>query len=163
MSATTDLKHELDRAKLEYEVIEHRRTETAAEEARAIGVPAERVAKTIVLVTADNRYVRTVIPASAHLDLHKVRQLLGDKRARLATEAELVLAFPMYELGAVPPFGIPAGDSVVFDRRLAQQKSVVLEAGSHNDSLSMNTADLLALTTAQVADITDSQGDPIRL
>jgi len=59
----------------------------------------------------------------------------------------------MYELGAVPPFGVPAGDRVLFDRRLAQRDSVVLEAGSHNESLRMKTADLLTLSGAEVADI----------
>jgi Ala-tRNA(Pro) deacylase len=152
MTLTSDLRHQLDREQLDYDLIEHRRTERASDEAKAIGVPPEEVAKTIVLAT-DDRYVRAVIPASENLDLHKVRQLLVDKHARLASEAELVLAYPMYELGAVPPFGIPAGDRVLFDRRLAQHDSVVLEAGSHNKSLRMKTADLLTLTGAQVEDI----------
>ena len=87
MTLTRDLQHELDRAQLDYDLIHHRRTETAGEEARAIGVPPEQVAKTVVLVS-DDRYARAVLPASEHLDLHKVRQLLGDKHARLASEAE---------------------------------------------------------------------------
>jgi Ala-tRNA(Pro) deacylase len=152
MTVTTDLRHELDRAQLDYDLIKHRRNETAGDEAKAIGVPPEQVAKTIVLAT-DDRYIRAVIAASEHLDLHKVRRLLGDKHARLASEAELVVAYPMYELGAVPPFGVPAGDWVLFDRRLAQHDSLVLEAGSHNESLRLKTADLLTLTDAQVEDI----------
>jgi prolyl-tRNA editing enzyme YbaK/EbsC (Cys-tRNA(Pro) deacylase) len=36
----------------------------------------------------------------------------------------------MFELGAVPPFGGPAGDRTVVDRRLAEQESVLIEAGS---------------------------------
>ena len=46
-----------------------------------------------------------------------------------------------------------SGDRVLCDRRLAQLDSVVLEAGSHNESLRMKTSDLLALTQAEVADI----------
>jgi Ala-tRNA(Pro) deacylase len=152
MTLTRDLRHELDRADVDYDLIEHRRTETAGDEARAIGVPAEQVAKTIVLASGD-RYVRAVLPASEGLDLRKVRELLGDKHARLAREAELALAYPMYELGAVPPFGVPAGDRVLFERRLAEQDSLVLEAGSHNESLRLKTADLLTLSGAEVADI----------
>ena len=159
MILTRDLQHELDRAQLDYDLIQHRRTETAGEEARAIGVPPEQVAKTVVLAS-DDRYARAVLLASEHLDLHKVRQLLGDKHARLASEAELVVAYPMYELGAVPPFGVPAGDRVLCDRRLAQQDSIVLEAGSHNESLRMKTSDLLALAQAEVADIAaDDRGE----
>ncbi|MGZ8783828.1 MAG: aminoacyl-tRNA deacylase, partial [Gaiellaceae bacterium] len=116
-------------------------------------VPPEHVAKTVVLTTVEG-YVRAVVAASDHLDLNKARRLLGgDKQARLATEAELVFAYPMYELGAVPPFGVPAGDRVLFDQRLAERDSVLLEAGSHKESLRIKTADLLALTKAEVADI----------
>ena len=148
MTLTRDLQHELDRAKLNYDLIEHRRTETAGEEARAIGVPPEQVAKTIVLAS-DDRYVRAVLPASEHLDLHKVRQLLRNKHARLASEAELVLAYPMYELGTIR---LASPEATVPRCRLAQG-FVVLEAGSHNESLRMKTSDLLALTQAEVADI----------
>jgi Ala-tRNA(Pro) deacylase len=152
MTLTSDLRHELDRQQLDYQLIEHRHTESAGDEADAIGIQPKGVAKTIVLVTGDH-YVRAVIPACEHIDLRKVRRLLADKHTRLASEAELVLAYPMYELGAVPPFGVPAGDRVLFDEQLARRDSVVLEAGSHNESLRMKTVDLLALTGAQVADI----------
>ena len=153
MDVTTDLRHELDRARFDYDVIVHRRTETAREEAKAIGVLSEEVAKTIVLTT-DKGYVRAVVPASEHLDLHKTRMVLGgNKHPRLASEGELVRAYPMYELGAVPPFGPPGGDRILVDRRLAQRESVVLEAGSHSESIRMRTADLLSLSGAEVADI----------
>jgi Ala-tRNA(Pro) deacylase len=153
VNVATDLRQELERAGFDYDVIDHRRTETARDEAEAIGVPPEQVAKTVVLTTVEG-YVRAVVAASDHLDLHKARRLLGgDKHARLATEAELVFAYPMYELGAVPPFGVPAGDRVLFDQRLAERDSVLLEAGSHKESLRIKTADLLALTKAEVADI----------
>ncbi|MGZ8793455.1 MAG: aminoacyl-tRNA deacylase [Gaiellaceae bacterium] len=152
MTVATDLRQELERAGFDYDVIDHRRTETARDEAKAVGVPPEQVAKTVVLTTVEG-YVRAVVAASDHLDLHKARQLLGDKHGRLASEAELVFAYPMYELGAVPPFGVPAGDRVLFDQRLAEHDSVLLEAGSHKESLRMKTVDLLALTKAEVADI----------
>ena len=45
------------------------------------------------------------------------------------------------------------GDRVLFDRRLAQRDSVVLEAGSHSESVRLKTADLLTLSGAEVEDI----------
>ncbi len=155
MTLTSQLEEELERARIDFDLIEHRRTETAGDEATAIGVPPDDVAKTIVLSSGD-RYVRAVVPASERLDLHKVRELLGDKNARLASEEELVLAYPMYELGAVPPFGVPAGDRVLLDRRLAQHDSVVLEAGSHNESVRLKTVDLITLSRAEIKDIVDA-------
>jgi Ala-tRNA(Pro) deacylase len=152
MTLIRDLGNELDRARVDYDLIEHRRTETADEEARAIGVPPEQVAKTIVLACGDG-YARAVIAASGRLDLHKVRRVLEEEHARLARESELALAYPMYELGAVPPFGVPAGDRVLIDRELVKHDSVVVEAGSHNVSVRMKASDLLRLSHGQVADI----------
>jgi Ala-tRNA(Pro) deacylase len=154
MTPTIEVHEELDRAGIDFDLIEHRRTETAGDEARAIGVQLDEVAKTIVVASGE-RFVRAVLPASARLDLHKVRKLLDDNRARLASEEELVLAYPMYELGAVPPFGVPAGDRVLLDRRLAERDSVVLEAGSHSESVRLKTADLLTLSAAEIAEIAE--------
>jgi len=154
MTPTTEIHKELDRAGIDFDLIEHHRTETAGDEARAIGVPLDEVAKTIVVASGE-RFIRAVLPASRRLDLHKVRELLDDNRARLASEEELVLAYPMYELGAVPPFGVPAGDRVLLDRRLAERDSVVLEAGLHSESVRLKTADLLTVSAAEVEEIAE--------
>jgi len=156
MTAATEIHEELERSGIDFDLIEHRHTETAGAEARAMGVPPDHVAKTIVLTNGEG-FVRAVVPASTRLDLHKARELLNDRRARLASEEELVLAYPMYELGAVPPFGVPAGDRVLLDSRLARLDSVVLEAGSHSESVRLKTRDLLSLSDAEVADISSDE------
>jgi len=151
--STIDLTRELDREDVSYELIPHRRTMTAGEEAAAIGVPPSEVAKTLVVVTEDG-FVRAVIPASERLDLHKLCALVRHpKHARLATETELLAAYPMFELGAVPPVGGREDDRTVVDRRLALLDSVVVEAGSHDESVRIETRDLLLLAEAQIADI----------
>lgn len=143
----------LARAQVGYELIKHPRTETAVEEATTIGVAPDEVAKTVVLVTPDG-FVRAVVPASRRLDLHKIKQAAAlPSRPRFATEAELVMAYPMFELGAVPPIGGPAGDRVFVDRRLANGESVVFDAGSHVESVRVATADLLRIADAETGDL----------
>jgi len=146
-----ELMRELAGRQLGYELIQHPPTMSAGEEAAAVGVPPEEVAKTIVLST-ERGYVRAALPASERLDLHKVRELLGNE-ARLATESELAVAYPTFELGAVPPFGGPVGDRTVVDRRLADRTTVVIEAGSHTESVRMQSGDLITLAQAEIADI----------
>jgi Ala-tRNA(Pro) deacylase len=146
-----DLMRELAGRQLGYELIQHPPTMSAGEEAAAVGVPPEEVAKTIVLFT-ERGYVRAALPASERLDLHKVRELLGNE-TRLATESELAVAYPAFELGAVPPFGGPAGDRTVVDRRLADRTTVVVEAGTHTESVRMQSSDLITLAQAEIADI----------
>ena len=147
------LMRELARQQLSYEVIPHHRTHSAGEEAAAVGLAPTEVAKTLVLAS-DNGFVRAVVPASEKLDLTKARALVGGgKHTRLATEAELAGSYPMFELGAVPPFGGPIGDRVIVDRRLTEHGLVVLDAGSHSESIRMRTSDLVIAARAEIADL----------
>lgn len=142
----------LDEANVEYELLPHPHTETAAAEADALGLDPREVAKTLVVSTPAG-YVRAVLAASDRLDLRMVReQVEGGKHIHLATEEDLQRDYPDFELGAVPPFG-GAGDRVLVDSRLAQRETVVLEAGSHEQSVRVRTADLLELTRADVVDL----------
>jgi Ala-tRNA(Pro) deacylase len=150
--APATLLRQLDDEQIAYELIPHRRTETALAEADALGVEARQVAKTIVLTTPTG-LVRAVLPASERLDLHKVRDLLGTTHVELATEDVLVGAFPEFELGAVPPIPGLTHDRVLVDVRLCENQFVLVEAGTHEQSLRLRTADLIALETALPADI----------
>lgn len=143
----------LDQAGVDYEVLEHPHTERAADEAAALGVAAEEVAKTLVLTTPEGN-LRAVLPASERIDLRKVGDLVGvsGKKVQLASEEDLARDYPEFEVGAVPPFGGRA-DRVILDLRLAERQSLVLEAGSHERSVRMKAADLVSLTGAEVADI----------
>jgi Ala-tRNA(Pro) deacylase len=142
----------LEQAGIDYELLPHSRTETAAAEAEALGVNPEEVAKTLVLSTPGG-HVRAVLAASDRIDLSKVReQVEGGKRIHLASEEDLQRDYPGFDLGAVPPFGGP-GDRVLVDARLAKRETVVLEAGSHEQSVRIQTADLLKLTQADVVDL----------
>src|SRR5919201_1954041 len=110
-------------AELTFELLPHRRTETAVGEAKTL------------IVRADDAFVRAVLPASERLDLHKLRDVLGARDVELVSEADLGREYPEFELGAVPPFGGSHADNVVVDRRLCTCDFVVLEAGAHDEKL----------------------------
>ena len=143
----------LDQAGVDHDVLEHAHTERAADEAAALGIEPEEVAKTLVLVTPGGN-VRAVLAASERVDLHKVAGVLGigGKKVHLASEEDLARDYADFELGAVPPFG-GREDQVIVDERLAERDSVVLEAGTHEQSVRLKAADLVRLTRAKVADI----------
>jgi Cys-tRNA(Pro) deacylase len=152
--AAADVTKVFDKAGVEYELLSHRHTETAAAEAEALGVDPGEVGKTLVLSTPDGN-VRAVLPGSARLDVRKVRDVLGvtGKRVHLLSEDALRRDYKEFELGAVPPLGGKSKDRVLVDTRLAERDSIVIEAGSHDESVRITTADLIRLTEAQVADI----------
>jgi Ala-tRNA(Pro) deacylase len=144
----------LDEAGVRYELLPHAHTETAAAEANALGLSASEVAKTLI-IKAPSGYRRAVLVAADRIDLGKLSELYGEtkKTIRLADEDDLRRDYPEFELGAVPPFGGAHDDAVIVDRGLAERETVVLEAGSHDQSIRLATADLLRVTKAQVADI----------
>lgn len=152
--AVADVTRALDEAGASYELLPHAHTERALDEAEALGLSPEEVAKTLVVKTPSG-HLRAVLPARARVDLRKVREIVGGskKKIHLLSEDDLAKEYPEFELGAVPPFGGGHDDPVILDRSLADQESVVLEAGSHEESVRLKTADLIAVTKAQVADI----------
>ena len=150
--AEKDVPTILDEAGVEYELLAHAHTETAAAEAEALGLDPNDVAKTLVLATPGG-YVRAVLAASGSSRPAQVREHVeGGKRIHLASEEDLKQDYSGFELGAVPPFG-GSSDRVLVDSRLAERESVVLEAGSHEQSVRIRTADLLELTRAEVVDL----------
>src|SRR5712691_5296307 len=133
--ATSDVTSVLDEAGVSYELLAHAHTESALAEAEALGVAADDVAKTLVVKLPEG-YLRVVVPASARLDVRKVREIHGGGRhsVHLATEEDLRRDYPEFDLGAVPPIG-GRSDQVIVDPKVAERASVVIEAGSHNESL----------------------------
>jgi Ala-tRNA(Pro) deacylase len=143
----------LEEAGIEYELLSHAHTERAADEANELGLPPSAVAKTLVLAAPEG-HVRVVLPASERIDLRKVRDYVqGGKGIQLESEGQLARDYPEFELGAVPPFGGAESDRILVDARTARQHSVVLEAGTHEQSVRLETADLLRLTGAEIVDI----------
>jgi Ala-tRNA(Pro) deacylase len=145
----------LDEANVDYDLLAHAHTETAAAEADALGISPDEVAKTLVVTTPDG-YVRAVVPASCRIDLHKLREARGSggrHSVHLATEDRLREDYSDFELGAVPPVGGTRKDPVVVDSRVAERDSVVIEAGSHEQSIRLKASDLVRAANAQVADI----------
>jgi Ala-tRNA(Pro) deacylase len=142
----------LERAGISYEVLEHEPTDRALAEARALGLDAQEVAKTIVVTTSQKNY-RVLLPASERIDISKLRDVLeAGKELHLVSEEALSREYGEFELGAVPPLG-GRDDEVIVDRRLEGLAQVVFEAGSHDRSVRVSTAELLAATGARVADV----------
>jgi Ala-tRNA(Pro) deacylase len=145
----------LERKGIPYEVVEHERTETAVAEARAAGVPAADVAKTIVL--RDEEGLRlAVIPASERLDMHKLRQALASRGLRLVTEREMANELDEFEVGAVPPFGSMFDALELVDERLLEHDRILCSAGDHEHAVLVDPRDVVRAGDARVADICEA-------
>lgn len=152
MGGAEVLTEALDRAGIAYEVLEHEPTDRAADEAAALGLNPREVAKTIVVTTGETNY-RVLLPASERIDMAKLRDHLeAGKELHLLSEEALGQDYSEFELGAVPPLG-GREDGVIVDGRLADVEQIVFEAGSHDRSVRVSAAELVATTGARVADV----------
>jgi Ala-tRNA(Pro) deacylase len=124
-----------------FEVLPHRQAYTSTDEARALGIDTGEVLKTLAVRTGVG-YVLVVIPASCRLDVHLVRDALGDHQARLASEEELGRDFAGYQLGALPPLGVLLGCQVFVDPKVLGHDLVVFAAGTRTESVRIRTREL---------------------
>src|SRR5215472_12268146 len=125
-----------------FEPIAHQQAYTSIDEARALGIEASEVVKTVA-VRAAGGYALMAVLASGRLDMHLVQEAVGDRHVRLATEEELLRDFPGFELGALPPLGSLLGVPLYVDQQVLQHKTVAFAAGSQTESVQLHTADLL--------------------
>ena len=114
-----------------YDILPHRHTDTSINSANTAHIPAEQLAKSVILED-ENGYVMAVIPADRHVRIGRLNQLLN-RRMGLATEAELPPLFADCDPGAVPPLGDAYGIATVVDESLDDCPDIYLEAGDHED------------------------------
>lgn len=140
---------------MDYEVVRHEPTGSALADAHVYGAPARRVVKTVAIRT-DGKLVVVALPASERLYMRRVRQLLGDPSARLATEAEIARELPWLDAGALPPFGAPAPPLVLVDRRVLSSNWVLTNGGDHRHSIRVSPLQVVRLSPrARVVDIAE--------
>jgi len=133
----------LDHQGFDYQVMPHPHTHTSWETARAAGIPANAVAKA-VLLEDERGYVVAIVPGSRRVDLAALRGHLR-RELELASEAALEALFPDCERGAVPPVTAPYRVPTVYDDSLRGLLEVYFEAGDHEDVVHMRGRDFLAM------------------
>ena len=143
MSIAPRLKWYLDAAGVRYEVLPHPHSSTSRETAREAQVPAERLAKP-VLLEDERGYVMAIVPASHRVDLPRLNQQLH-RDLELAREREIGQLFHDCEVGAMPPLGGPYRVPTVYDDTLAACSEVYFEAGDHEDVVHLAGHDFLRL------------------
>lgn len=142
----------LEASGVDYEVLTHEPTPTAYGEARALGIDAHDVAKTVVLDIRTG-HAFAVVPADCRVDIELVKEALHTSTVSLATEDEIARDYPEFELGAVPPLGALARTPLIVDPQVLENDHVVFAAGSQSESVKVPARDILQHATARVAPI----------
>jgi Ala-tRNA(Pro) deacylase len=143
------LRNFLDKEKVWYVHETHRTAYTAQEVAAEEHVPGKLVAKTVV-VKIDDGFALAVMPATARVNFARLKSALGAREVRLATELEFTGMFPDCEVGAMSPFGNLYGVPVYVDAALTQDKEIIFNAGTHQDTVRMRYADFERLALPKI-------------
>ncbi len=151
MAVVERLRRFLEEHGVVYEVAVHPERYTAQEVAAASHVSGKAVAK-VVIVKAGGAFAMTVLPAACRMGLLRVRDLLGDPGAVIASESEFRGLFPDCEAGAMPPFGNLYGIPVYVDDELAARERITFEGGNHHEVVTMQYADFARLVQPRQAE-----------
>jgi prolyl-tRNA editing enzyme YbaK/EbsC (Cys-tRNA(Pro) deacylase) len=142
MTSATAIIELLTAKKIPFELLSHRTTMSAGDEAKALHISKSEVLKTVVLDVGAG-HVIVVSPASRKLDMVLVREAVADKHAHLASESEMSRDFPAFELGAVPPLPSLTKVPVFVDPEIMQHPTVVFAEGQR-ESVRVKTEDLFS-------------------
>ena len=98
------------------------------------------------------KFIMLVMPGDRKFDSAKVKQLLGSKDLRFATEQEVGEVTGGVKPGGVPPFGNLFDLDVVADQSLFNNEKIVFNAG-RTSSIGMKSADYAQIVQPRVAEI----------
>lgn len=145
----------LERAKIPFTLHEYahdpRNESYGTEASEALGVPAERVFKTLV-AEVDGALVTGVVPVGGELDLKALAAACGGKKAAMAQVAAAERATG-YVAGGISPVGQKKRLPVVIDSSALELPTMFCSAGRRGLEIEITPADLVKATAAKLAAI----------
>jgi Cys-tRNA(Pro)/Cys-tRNA(Cys) deacylase len=121
------------------------------EAAAALGMPPERVFKTLV-AEVDERLIVAVVPVAGSLDLKALAGAAGGKKARMADPAAAERATG-YVTGGISPIGQRRSLPAVLDATALNFDTILVSAGQRGLEIEIAPADLIKAAGAKVAGI----------
>lgn len=116
------------------------------EAAEALGVPPERVFKTL-LARVDDRLAVAVVPVGGQLDLKALARALDGSKAVMADPAAAERATG-YVVGGISPVGQKRPHPTVVDSSALDHPTVFVSGGRRGLDLELPPADLVRITEA---------------
>jgi Cys-tRNA(Pro)/Cys-tRNA(Cys) deacylase len=121
------------------------------EAAEALGVPPERMFKTL-LADADGRLVVGVVPVTGRLDLKALARAVGAAKAVMADPAAAERSTG-YVVGGISPIGQRRALPTVLDDSATGHATVFVSGGRRGLDVELAPADLVRVTAATLAPI----------
>lgn len=121
--------------------------------AHKVGIPAERVFKTLVTRGASKGIYVFAIPVEAELDLKAAARSVKEKSIEMVQVKEL-LSLTGYIRGGCSPIGMKKRYPTVIHASALNQPAIVLSAGRIGEQIELSPDDLQKATGCEFAEIT---------
>jgi Cys-tRNA(Pro)/Cys-tRNA(Cys) deacylase len=121
------------------------------EAAEALGVPPERVFKTL-LASLDGKLVVGIVPVSGQLDLKALARALGGSKAVMA-EVAAAERSTGYVAGGISPIGQKRALPTALDTSALDHATILVSGGRRGFDIELAPRDLVAITAAVTATI----------
>lgn len=125
------------------------------EAAEKLGVPAERVFKTLVVSLDGKALAVGVLPVSSLLSMKLIAKAAGAKKAAMAAPAEVERATG-YVLGGVSPLGQKKRLKTIIDTSAGNHATIYVSAGRRGLEIELNPEDLAQLVNGTFAELCQS-------
>jgi Cys-tRNA(Pro)/Cys-tRNA(Cys) deacylase len=120
------------------------------EAAEKLGVPAERVFKTLVAELDDGRLAVGIVPVATSLNLKSLASAVGARRAEMADMAKAERTTG-YVAGGISPIGQKKRLPAVLDASAEAHETIYVSAGRRGVEIELSPGDLLRLINGQFA------------
>ena len=148
----------LDKQHIAYTTFTYLETVHSAQEvAPLLGVPANHVFKTLVVLADESRHLLIMVPGDGELDLRLVARATGAKDARMAPQREAERLTGL-KVGGISPLALlDKHFEVYLDASGTELDELFINGGQRGINLRLHVADLLAVTRARVIRATAEQ------
>ncbi len=124
----------------------------AAETAQLLNVPVHQVYKTIVITREKTgKPILAVIPGDHEVDLKALAGAVGEKKVHLPTEREAEKLTGLQAGGISPLALLNRGFQIVIDSAAQSEKFIHVSGGQRGLNIRLPAADLIHVTGARVA------------
>ena len=122
------------------------------EVAEKLGLPANRVFKTLVVQIDNNAFAVSVMPVSSLLSMKRMAKALGAKKVAMAAPSD-VERVTGYVLGGVSPLGQKKRLKTIIDSSAQGFATIYVSAGRRGLEIELSPQDLKKLTGGVFAEI----------
>lgn len=143
-----------EKNKIEYKIHHYECDEfkDGIEIAEKIGMPKERVFKTLVTVGKSKNYNIFVIPVECELDMKLAAKAAGEKNVEMIAVKD-INAVTGYIRGGCTPVGMKKKYKTIIHKSCENLDTIIVSAGRIGDMMELPVKGLIALSDASVAEI----------